>query len=106
MNFLLTAVQKPEDLWHFSGSFSDKPIQFHKEANVASAENDLFTIKAEFTKEKEVFVRRDTIHNHSDRPIVFHRILSRFPLDPGDYQVYTGPMPTRSWVNSCPGSRS
>ena len=61
MNFLLTAVQKPEDLWHFSGSFSDKPIQFHKEANVASAENDLFTIKAEFTKEKEVFVEKDII---------------------------------------------
>jgi len=86
---IFSSVQNFHDLWQIAGKFPEMSFQIHKEGNTISAENDHFSLQAVFSEEKGVIIRRDTIHNHSDRPIVFHSILSRFQLDPGDYQVYT-----------------
>jgi len=86
---ILSSVQNVHDLWQIAGEFPEMPFRIKKESNTVSASNDFFTVQAVFAKEQDVLIRRDTLRNHSDKPIVFHRILSVFLLAPGDYQVYT-----------------
>lgn len=86
---ILSTVHNVTDLWQIAGDFPDTPYQLQIENNTAIAQNDILTIKTVLTEEQELLIRRDSVINISEKPILLRRILSRFSLDPADYQVYT-----------------
>ena len=83
-------------LFSVSGSFGivDGLTEYQKkvEGNTETYtyENASVRLVATFTHRKDGSVlRRDTIENVSDAPVILNRIRSRFTFEGGEYQVYS-----------------
>jgi len=83
-----------KDVGFFSlcGDFGilDEAVPFERNGDTFSYQNGTYALKSRWAEAAGGVIRRqDTFTNLSDRPLVIHRLFSRFTLEGCDYRVYT-----------------
>ncbi len=86
----LKGAMAVEEILTLAGDFPE-PLSYPLcEGDTLIYQNELFATETVLhDKGDGVYLRSDTIRNISDRPLTFFTALSKFPLDGGEYEVYT-----------------
>ena len=94
-------TKSAEWLWNIKGSFGEFAAVVKSDSDSFYAENGCISVKTEILKyDNEVFVRKDTVKNISDKEVVLNSLSSKFTFDGGEYEVYSQ---ANCWQNESEG---